>query len=81
MTPGSVPATSAPLHEQDRLQPLFTAPIQHVLVTAYEQSALQGRLDPPLLLVLNEAANIAPLRDLAQISSTAAGLGIHLVTV
>lgn len=40
-----------------------------------------GRLDPPLLLVLDEAANIAPLRDLAQIASTAAGLGIQLVTV
>jgi type IV secretion system protein VirD4 len=52
-----------------------------VLVTAYEHAALQGRLDPPLLLVLDEAANIAPLRDLAQIASTAAGLGIQLVTV
>jgi hypothetical protein len=38
-------------------------------------------LDPPLLLVLDEAANIAPLRDLAQVASTAAGLGIQLVTV
>lgn len=71
----------APLHEQDRLRPLFTALIQHVLVTAYEHAAVSGRLDPPLLLVLDEAANIAPLRDLAQVASTAAGLGIQLVTV
>ena len=52
-----------------------------MLVTAYEQAAVRGRLDPPLLLVLDEAANIAPLRDLAQIASTAAGLGIQLVTI
>jgi type IV secretion system protein VirD4 len=71
----------APLHEQDRLRPLFTALVQHVLVTAYEQAAIRGRLDPPLLLVLDEAANIAPLRDLAQVASTAAGLGIQLVTI
>ncbi len=72
---------SAPLHEQARLRPLFTALVQTVLMTAYEHAADGGRLDPPLLLVLDEAANIAPLRDLAQIASTAAGLGIQLVTV
>lgn len=71
----------APLHEQERLRPLFTALVQHVLVTAYEQAAVRGRLDAPLLLVLDEAANIAPLRDLAQVASTAAGLGIQLVTI
>ena len=72
---------SAPLHEQARLRPLFTALVQTVLMTAYEHAADGGRLDPPLLLVLDEAANIAPLRDLAQVASTAAGLGIQLVTV
>lgn len=72
---------SAPLHEQSRLRPLFTTLVQSVLAAAYEQAAEGGRLDPPLLLVLDEAANIAPLRDLAQIASTAAGLGIQLVTV
>ena len=72
---------SAPLHEQARLRPLFTALVQTVLMTAYEHAADGGRLDPPLLLVLDEAANIAPLRDLAQIASTAAGLGVQLVTV
>ena len=72
---------SAPMHEQTRLRPLFTTLVQTVLATAYEKAAAKGRLDPPLLLVLDEAANIAPLRDLAQIASTAAGLGIQLVTV
>ena len=72
---------SAPLHEQARLRPLFTTLVQTVLAAAYEKAAAYGRLDPPLLLVLDEAANVAPLRDLAQIASTAAGLGIQLVTV
>ena len=72
---------SAPMHEQTRLRPLFTTLVQTVLAAAYEMAAEKGRLDPPLLLVLDEAANIAPLRDLAQIASTAAGLGIQLVTV
>jgi len=72
---------SAPMHEQARLRPLFTTLVQTVLTAAYEKAAAQGRLDPPLLLVLDEAANIAPLRDLAQIASTASGLGIQLVTV
>ena len=38
-------------------------------------------LDPPLLLVLDECANIAPLRDLATLASTGAGQGIQLISV
>ncbi len=34
-----------------------------------------------MLLVLDEAANIAPLPDLDQLASTAAGQGLQLVTV
>ncbi|MBW3662700.1 MAG: type IV secretory system conjugative DNA transfer family protein [Actinobacteria bacterium] len=70
---------SAPLHEQARLRPLFTALVQTVLAAAYERAGSKGRLN--LLLVLDEAANIAPLRELAQVASTAAGLGIQLVTI
>jgi type IV secretion system protein VirD4 len=33
------------------------------------------------LLVLDEAANIAPIRDLDTLAATAAGLGIQLVTI
>ena len=38
-------------------------------------------LDPPLLVVLDEAANIAPLAELDMLASTAAGHGVQLVTV
>jgi type IV secretion system protein VirD4 len=72
----------APAHEQRRLQPLFATLVQEIVAHAYERSAETGKpLDPPLLLVLDECANIAPLRDLATLASTGAGQGIQLVSV
>jgi type IV secretion system protein VirD4 len=72
----------APAHEQRRLQPLFATLIQEIAAAAYERSARTGKpLDPPLLLVLDECANIAPLRDLTTLASTGAGQGIQLVSV
>ena len=44
-------------------------------------SRATDRLSKRLLLVIDEAANIAPPPDLAQIASTARGVGIQLVTV
>ena len=38
-------------------------------------------LDPPLLVVLDEAASVAPLADLDRVVATAAGHGVQLVTV
>jgi type IV secretion system protein VirD4 len=72
----------APAHEQRRLQPLFATLVQEIAAAAYERSAESGKpLDPPLLLVLDECANIAPLRDLTTLASTGAGQGIQLVSV
>jgi type IV secretion system protein VirD4 len=72
----------APGHEQERLRPVFATLLQTILTAAYDAAlAGGGSLDPPLLIVLDEAANIAPLRDLDAIASTAAGHGIQLVTV
>jgi type IV secretion system protein VirD4 len=71
----------APLHEQERLQPLFSMLVQELLAHAYEKAATEGPLDPPLLLLLDEAANIAPIPDLDAIASTAAGQGIQLVSI
>lgn len=68
----------APSHEQDRLRPVFSTLLKQFIRAAYD---LGGRLDPPLLIVLDEAANIAPLDDLDAIASTCSGLGIQLVTV
>jgi type IV secretion system protein VirD4 len=72
----------APAHEQRRLQPLFATLIQEITARAYELATETGKpLDPPLLLVLDECANIAPLRELTTLASTGAGQGIQLVSV
>jgi type IV secretion system protein VirD4 len=73
---------SATVREQRRLRPVFVALLESVIEAAYAQSAASGRpLDPPLLVVLDEAANIAPLPDLDVIAATGAGHGVQLVTV
>ena len=72
----------APAREQERLAPVFTAIVREVLDAAFERAAAMGRaLDPPLLVVLDEAASVAPLADLDRVVATAAGHGIQLVTV
>jgi len=72
----------APPADQRRLRPLFATLAGQVIGAAYAKVAATGRpLDPPLLVVLDEAANIAPIPDLATIASTAASHGIQLVTV
>jgi type IV secretion system protein VirD4 len=69
-------------HEQGRLQGVFASLIQAVIEAAIYRASVSGtRLDPPLLLVLDEAANIAPLRELDTLASTAAGMGIQLITI
>jgi len=68
--------------EQARLRPLFVALINTVIAAARAREQATGQpLDPPLLMVLDEAASVAPLRDLDELASTARGLGIQLVTI
>ena len=72
----------SPSHEQRRLRPLFETLLQTVINYAFEVSSRTGRpLDPPLLVVLDEAANIAPLRDLDTLAATAASHGIQIVSI
>jgi type IV secretion system protein VirD4 len=72
----------APAHEQRRLRPLFSGLVTRVIEAAYDSAARSGRpLDPALLVVLDEAANVAPLAELDVLASTAAGHGIQLMTV
>jgi type IV secretion system protein VirD4 len=52
------------------------------VATAFTRSARTGRpIDPPLLLCLDEAANVAPLLNLDEIASTAPGQGVQLLSV
>ncbi len=71
----------APLHEQERLRPLFAMLVQELVASAFLRAAVDGPLDPPLLLLLDEAANIAPIPDLDAIASTGAGQGVQLLSI
>jgi type IV secretion system protein VirD4 len=72
----------APAHEQERLRTLFATMISELLAVAYESAAASGRpIDPPLLLVLDEAANIAPVPNLDEVASSGAGQGVQLLSV
>lgn len=63
--------------------PLITALLEDLLDTARQLASAQpgGRLDPPLLLLLDEAANIAPIPSLPNLMSDGGGTGITTVTV
>lgn len=72
----------APSHEQKRLRPLFETLIHSIISHAFELATTEGgQLKQPLLVVLDEAANIAPLRDLDTLASTASSHGIQLVSI
>jgi len=72
----------APAHDQRRLRGYFTALTQQVLSCAFSLSLRSGRpLDPPLLVVLDEAAHIAPLAELDGLAATCASHGVQLVTI
>jgi type IV secretion system protein VirD4 len=72
----------APAHEQARLRPVLTVLLQHAIRAAYEHAnTTGGTLRHPCLVLLDEAGNIAPVRDLPTYASTARSHGITLVTV
>jgi type IV secretion system protein VirD4 len=72
----------APEDEQERLAAIFSMLVQELLAVAAEATAATGKpLDPPLLLLLDEAATSAPIPNLDRVAATAAGQGIQLLTI
>ncbi len=72
----------APAHEQARLRPIFATIVRELITVAYESATATGKpLDPPLLIVLDELANVAPITNLDEVASTGAGQGIQLVSI
>ncbi len=64
------------------LRPIFLALLSEVVDVAYQRATLTGgRLPRPLLLCLDEAGNVAPLPNLAEIASTAPSHNIQLVSI
>ncbi|MDQ8045233.1 MAG: type IV secretory system conjugative DNA transfer family protein [Patulibacter sp.] len=73
---------SAPADAQRRLRGLFCALVTEVVAAAFARAARTGRpLDPRLLLMMDEAANIAPLPNIDEIASTGPGQGVLLCTI
>lgn len=71
----------SPQHEQERLRAVFSWIVEELLAVANETAAASGPLDPRLLLVLDEAANVAPLPKHDELATTAAGNGIQIVSI
>lgn len=67
--------------QQASLAPLVVGLVSSLLHTAAERSNAGDPLDRTLRLLLDEAANIAPLRELPAHLSQAAGHGIRMATM
>lgn len=71
----------SPIEDQRRLTPAIGGLLNDILNQAYRHVSATGQpLDPPLLIVIDEAGN-TPLRALPEYASTLAGIGVVLVTV
>ncbi len=69
----------APRGELAHYEPLFRGALRSVLDE--QQRLVDERRQHRLLLLLDEAATVAPLEDLDQLAATLSGLGVTLVTV
>ena len=62
--------------------PIVAAIVDRLLDTAERTAqSLGGRLDPPVVAVLDEAANICPIRELPQLYSHYGSRGIQVLTM
>ncbi|MGH8794408.1 MAG: type IV secretory system conjugative DNA transfer family protein [Stackebrandtia sp.] len=70
-------------HQAADLAPLISAFVDEITIVAKRlgDAAPSGRLDPPLGMILDEVANVAPLPNLPALTSYAAGSGIFVVAV
>lgn len=72
----------APESEQSLFAPVFETLVNAVLRDVEQRASRTSLpLDPPLLLMLDEAANIAPLRNLDKVASKGANEGVVTVSV
>ena len=64
------------------LRPIFLALLSELIDAAYAlANSHGGRLEQPLLVCLDEAGNVAPLPNLAEIASTAPSHNIQLISI
>jgi type IV secretory pathway TraG/TraD family ATPase VirD4 len=72
---------AASAHEQRLLAPLVVGLLAEIRETLYRLAFAHGRPPVPLLYLLDECANIAPLPDLPAMLSEGGGQGLHSVSV
>lgn len=73
----------APPNHQDRLRPVLATIVSEVIDTAMNQAnaSQSGRLESPLLVVIDDAAGSVPIELIDQLAAVGAGLGIQLLTL
>jgi len=70
-----------PLADQERLRPVIGGLLNDLVAQVYDRFIRTNRpLDPPLLVVIDEAATLRP-EQLASWVATLAGAGVQLVTI
>jgi type IV secretion system protein VirD4 len=68
-------------HDQEVLRPVILALITATYEAAVTRARTRGALDPALLMLMDEAANIAPVRNLAAWLSQCGDHGIVIATI
>jgi len=68
---------TAPAHRQALAAPLVVGLLEQIRHAAYARAAPAG--SPPVLMCLDELANIAPIHDLPALVSEAGGQGLHVL--
>jgi len=68
-------------HDQDALRPVILALVASMYEAAIVKARRHGALDPRLFILMDEAANIAPVRNLAQWLSQCGDHGIVIATI
>jgi len=71
----------AAAHDQEVLRPVILALITATYEAAVRRARTHGALDPALLMAMDEAANIAPVRNLAAWLSQCGDHGILIATI
>jgi len=69
---------TAPAHRQALCAPLVVGLLEQVRHAAYARAG-GGLVGPPVLMCLDEVANIAPIHDLPALVSEAGGQGLHVL--
>ncbi|HMH46108.1 MAG TPA: type IV secretory system conjugative DNA transfer family protein [Solirubrobacteraceae bacterium] len=68
-------------HDQDALRPVILALVAAMYEAAIVKARVSGALDPRLFILMDEAANIAPVRNLAPWLSQCGDHGIVIATI